>query len=147
MPKEHIPAHLRRLVVERARGCCEYCRSQARFAPEPFSIEHIVPRTAGGPAVESNLALSCQGCNNYKAVRTTARDSITDVAAALFNPRQQDWTEHFAWADDYTVIRGLTPVGRATVAALRLNREGLVNLRWVLYRIGEHPPKADDAVN
>jgi hypothetical protein len=147
MPKEHIPAHLRRLVIHRATGCCEYCLSQVRFAPESFSVEHVLPRTAGGPTVESNLALSCQGCNNYKAAKTTAHDSMTGLSVSLFNPRQQDWGEHFAWADDYTVIRGLTPTGRATVAALRLSREGLVNLRWALYGIGEHPPKEPDAVN
>jgi len=37
-------------------------------------------------------------------------------------------------------IIGVTPTGRATVAALRLNRPGLVNMRQVLYGIGKHPP-------
>src|ERR1051326_8965524 len=35
---------------------------------------------------------------------------------------------------------GLTPIGRATIAALDLNRIGLVNLRRVLPSFGEHPP-------
>jgi hypothetical protein len=34
--------------------------------------------------------------------------------------------------------------GRATVEALRLNREGLVNLRRILYAAGEHPPAEPD---
>jgi hypothetical protein len=147
MPREHIPVELRRLVSARARGCCEYCRSQARFAPEAFSIEHITPRSAGGPTIESNLALSCQGCNSYKATRLDARDPRTDLSAALFNPREQKWSDHFAWEDDYTAIRGLTPTGRATIEALRLNREGLVNLRWALYEVGEHPPTEVDVAN
>jgi hypothetical protein len=147
MRKERITAHLKRLVIERAAGCCEYCRSQSRFAPEPFSVEHIVPRATGGATEESNLALSCQGCNSYKAVRTNAPDSLTGLSAALFNPRQQKWSEHFAWAEDYTVIRGLTATGRATVAALRLNREGLINLRWILYITGEHPPNEGKTVH
>lgn len=140
MPKERIPVDLKRLVVQRAGNCCEYCRSQARFAPEPFSIEHITPRFAGGPTVESNLALSCQGCNSYKAIKTTAPDPMTGLPAALFNPREQAWSEHFAWSEGYTTVRGLTPVGRATVTTLRLNREGLANMRSALYRILEHPP-------
>ena len=140
MPSEHIPVELRQIVVNRARGCCEYCRSQSRFAPEPFSIDHVSPRAAGGETIESNLALSCQGCNSYKAVRLGARDPRTGLPAALFNPREQKWGDHFTWEDDYTAIRGLTPEGRATVEALRLNREGLVNLRWALYQVGEHPP-------
>ena len=127
-------------MIDRARCCCEYCQSQERFSPEPFSVEHIAPRYSGGPTVESNLALSCQGCNNHKAIRTIALDPETGARASLFNPREENWNEHFTWSEDYTTVRGRTPTGRATVAALRLNREGLVNMRRVLYAMGEHPP-------
>jgi len=39
------------------------------------------------------------------------------------------------------VIIGLTATGRATVAALHLNRPELLNLRHALYVIGLHPPE------
>jgi 5-methylcytosine-specific restriction endonuclease McrA len=42
-------------------------------------------------------------------------------------------------------IIGVTPTGRATVEALRLNRPGLVNMRQVLYGIGKHPPDRPEA--
>jgi hypothetical protein len=58
----------------------------------------------------------------------------------LFHPREQRWEAHFAWNHDFTLILGVTPTGRATIAALQLNRPGLVNLRRVLYMVGEHPP-------
>ena len=60
--------------------------------------------------------------------------------------REENWSEHFTWIDDYTSIEGVTPTGRATAAALKLNREGLVNMRRVLYAIGEHPPAEPAAV-
>ena len=41
----------------------------------------------------------------------------------------------------YLRITGLTPIGRATVETMQLNRDGLVNMRRVLYAIGEHPPQ------
>lgn len=44
------------------------------------------------------------------------------------------------WSDDFTLIIGLTPTGRATIETLFLNREGVVNLRQLLYAIGKHPP-------
>lgn len=50
------------------------------------------------------------------------------------------WADHFVWNEDFSLIIGITPIGRATVETLQLNREGLVNLRKVLYPIGEHPP-------
>ena len=58
----------------------------------------------------------------------------------LFHPRRQRWREHFAWTPDGATVVGLSPTGRATVEMLRLNREGLVNLRRVLFAAGAHPP-------
>lgn len=43
------------------------------------------------------------------------------------------------WSDDETLIIGLTPIGRATIVKLELNREGVVNLRELLHAIGKHP--------
>jgi hypothetical protein len=140
MANEHVSTELRRAVTERARACCEYCRSQARFAPQAFSVEHIIPRSKGGETVLDNLALACQGCNNHKYTRTTGYDGVNQRPVALYHPRQHQWHEHFAWNQDFTLLVGLTPTGRATVETLQLNREGLVNLRRVLTGIGEHPP-------
>ena len=131
---------LKREVWHRAGGCCEYCRSQARFAMQSFSVEHIIPRSRGGEFCSDNLALACQGCNNHKYVRTEASDAVSGNTVALFHPRRHRWRDHFAWSDDAMLIIGLSPTGRATVAALQLNRQALVNLRRVLIGAGEHPP-------
>lgn len=141
MVDRHIPAELRRLVTERARGCCEYCRTQARYSSDSLTVDHIIPRAAAGPTTLENLALSCHGCNQHKSMRTAALDPATDSLANLFHPREHRWDEHFAWNDDFTLMVGLTAAGRATIAALQLNRPGLVNLRRVLFAISEHPPE------
>ena len=140
MSEEYVPAKLRRGVAERARGCCEYCRSQARFSPMAFSVEHIHPRSKGGETVSANLALSCPGCNGHKASKTDGEDPVTGAMVPLFHPRQQSWHDHFTWNEDFTRMVGLTPTGRATVVELQLNRENLVNLREVLRDAGRHPP-------
>jgi hypothetical protein len=139
MAEKYVPAELRRIVEQRAKGNCEYCRSQAKYSAQSFSIEHIIPRQAGGGTIESNLALSCQGCNNHKGIKTTALDPATGLNQGLFHPRKQLWKEHFVWSADYSMAIGITPTGRATVEALRLNRSGVVNLRRALYAMGEHP--------
>ena len=141
MPDERVTAEQRRTVADRAQGCCEYCRSQARFATQAFSVEHIVPRDKGGATALDNLALSCQGCNGHKYNKTEGRDPVSRQFVPLYHPRQEQWRDHFVRSHDCTLIVGLTPTGRATVEELRLNREGLVNLRRVLYAMGEHPPK------
>ena len=140
MRNVRVSAVLRRLVIERARGCCEYCLSQASFSTQPFSVEHILPLDKGGLTESENLALSCQGCNNHKYDKTEGIDPVTRQRVSLYHPRQQAWSEHFAWNDDYTLIIGITPTGRATVETLHVNRAGIVNLRRVLYAVRQHPP-------
>lgn len=107
---------------------------------QPFSVEHIKPLNRGGATALDNLALACQGCNNHKYTKIEERDPASSDTVPLYHPRRQRWRDHFAWSDDFTLIIGLTPSGRATVEALQLNREGVVNLRRILYAMGEHPP-------
>jgi HNH endonuclease len=140
MSEQKITAKLKSEVSQRANSCCEYCRSQAQFSPDPFSIEHIIPRSKGGTDNSANLALSCQGCNNRKYNYVLVRDPVNGEMVSLYHPRLQVWEEHFAWNEDFTIAIGLTPIGRATVVRLQLNREGVVNLRQLLSGINEHPP-------
>lgn len=144
MSDQHIAAKVRRLVAERARHRCEYCGAQARYSAESLTIDHIVPRVLSRPSTAINLALACRGCNQHKALKTAATDPLTDLAAPLFHPREQRWEDHFAWSHDFSLVVGLTPTGRATELALQLNRPGLINLRRVLYSIGEHPPRENE---
>ena len=136
-----ISAQDRDTVAQRARYCCEYCQSQLKYSADSYSVEHIVPRSREGSDDVSNLALSCQRCNNAKFVAIEATDPLTGHPATLFHPRQHDWSEHFAWSHDSLLIHGMTPTGRATVEKLQLNRSGVVNLRRVLRDAGEHPPR------
>lgn len=140
MAETRLTARLRQQVAKRAHNCCEYCLSQARFAIDPFSIEHILPVSRGGRNQLDNLALACQGCNNHKYTHIHAIDPASGQAAPLYHPRHDAWADHFAWDTTFTHLIGLTPTGRATVALLQLNRPGLLNLRRVLYQAGEHPP-------
>lgn len=139
MAEQRVTVAMRQAVRKRAHECCEYCKSQARFATESFAIEHIVPRHHGGTTELSNLAFACFGCNSHKYIKTRAVDPQTNKESPLFHPRQQVWRDHFAWNQDYTLMIGLTDVGRATIALLQMNRPELVNLRRVLHLVNEHP--------
>jgi hypothetical protein len=140
MRKGRVSAALRRHAAERAGNCCEYCQSQERYAMQSFSAEHIEPRSRKGKTNLDNLAWACQGCNSHKYLKTSARDPVTGELVSLFHPRRQRWSDHFYWSHDFTLIVGLTPAGRATVQALKLNRPGLIELRRILVRVAVHPP-------
>jgi hypothetical protein len=140
MSEPRLSAALRRAVAERARQRFEYCQLGDEFSASPFCVEHILPAVSGGPSTFKNLAFSCAGCNAHKSDKTSAFDPVTSEPAALFHPRRDAWERHFAWSVDGLLIVGLTPLGRATVVALKLNRDGLVNLRRILIAAQEHPP-------
>jgi hypothetical protein len=141
MAEPRLSPAQRQAIAERAGGCCEYCLSQERFSPDPFSVEHIVPRSAGGTEESENLAFSCQGCNNRKYTSVDAVDPVTGSNVPLLHPRRDRWPDHFAWNEDFTQVVALTPTGRATAEKLQLNRPGVVNLRRVLRDMLEHPPR------
>jgi hypothetical protein len=69
-----------------------------------------------------------------------ALDTVTQIDVPLFNPRQQSWTDHFLW--EGAEIVGQTPTGRATVAALVMNRPLILAIREEETRHGRHPPPA-----
>jgi hypothetical protein len=146
MSEPKLTAKQKEAIARRAGECCEYCRSQARFSPDPFSIEHIRPRSKGGTDEDDNLALACQGCNNRKYTHVEARDPVSGNLVSLYDPRRQRWADHFSWNEDFTLVIGLTATGRATVERLQLNREGVVNLRRVLCTIEQHPPRDSDNI-
>jgi hypothetical protein len=85
-----------------------------------FHINHIVPKSKGGPTEDANLALQCPYCSLHKSDKLNATDPSSGDPVPLFHPIRQRWSEHFALDPDGT-CRGLTPIGRGTVEALRMN--------------------------
>ena len=140
MSSAHIPQSLRRRVANQARYRCGYCLSQEAVVGSPMELDHLFPRSLGGPSVEGNLWLTCSLCNEHKGARIAGVDPETGLLVRLFNPRHQVWQEHFAWTDSGTRIAGKTAIGRATVEALELNRPSLVESRRIWVEAGWHPP-------
>lgn len=132
---------MRREVISRAKGLCEYCRTDSDFSDSPFDVEHIVPLSLGGVTELDNLAFACHGCNMKKSNKTEFFDVISSEISRLFNPRKDIWKEHFGWTQNLLIAVGLTPVGRVTVELLELNRKGLINRRKALLIFGTHPPE------
>ncbi|MCX6050177.1 MAG: HNH endonuclease signature motif containing protein [Chloroflexi bacterium] len=139
MIKIYIPSAIKRAVIERAHGHCEYCLSPVAWSPEIFEVEHVHPLGAGGATKLSNLAYACPACNRYKLNKLSAIDPELDQTVALFNPRLYVWREHFHWSSDLSMIIGLTPMGRATSIVLKMNRPTVQRFRLALVAIGQHP--------
>jgi hypothetical protein len=136
----YVPSELRRQVRARYLDHCAYCRTAENLTVATFEIEHIIPLAAGGTTILENLCLSCPTCNRCKANRTEAIDAVINSPVSLFHPHRDAWSDHFAWNNQGTEIVGLSPTGRATITALRMNRPQLVRLRRMWVALNEHPP-------
>ena len=118
----YVAADLRQQVREHFENRCGYCQTDQALTVTTFEVEHITPRSAGGGTVFDNLCFACPTCNRCKSNRTVAIDPATNQEVPLYRPNHDDWPDHFTWSDDGTEIISLTPTGRATVNALRMNR-------------------------
>jgi hypothetical protein len=140
MSTARIPPALRQRVAETARFRCGYCLTSQRIIGPLFEIDHYIPEARGGTSEEENLWLACPMCNSHKSDRIDAIDPETEVTVPIFNPRREQWDSHFEWVEGGTVIRGKTPVGRATVAVLQMNHPDVLAARRLWVEVGWHPP-------
>jgi hypothetical protein len=134
-----ISSRLRDHIARRAGNRCEYCGLSQVGQEATFHIDHVVPQSDGGPTILDNLALACVSCSLRKSARRSAIDPEAGEEVSLFNPRSQLWLEHFRWEGE-TVIP-ITAIGRATTAALALNRSVILAIRREELIRGRHPPE------
>ena len=133
-------------VADRVRAAaqerCGYCLSPQHLIMARLEIEHLHPLAQGGSDAENNLWLACPICNGLKSDKITAPDPVTGAVMPLFNPRTQEWGDHFSWRDGGRSIVGISPVGRATVALLRLDDHPIRLAVWASWiSAGWHPPR------
>ncbi len=136
-----IPEGVRQRVRQRANHRCEYCLSHQDYVTTRLQIDHVIPLIHGGSDDEDNLGLACGGCNGHKWTKTEGIDPESEQRVPLFYPRLHTWQEHFAWGMDGAMMLGLTPIGRATIFALRMNEEPALTVRRNWVHAGWHPPK------
>jgi hypothetical protein len=144
--RRRISKAVQHQVRERAHGLCEYCHTIEKWQYERFTIDHIVSLAQGGTDDSENLALACFHCNRRKSDRATGIDPESGLAFDIFNPRREQWNEHFIWSADRTEIIGLTATGHATIAQLELNRPRILNIRLADVSVGRHPPQNDSVM-
>jgi hypothetical protein len=126
-------------VARRAGHRCEYCHAPEVIFNFPFEIEHVIPRTLGANETDPELALACRSCNVHKAARTTGPDSLSGTIVRLFNPRWDQWSEHFQAVASSGEIIALTAIGRATIQQLKMNDEAQKTARQQWARLGLFP--------
>ena len=124
----YVSEKMRRAVAERAGYICEYCRLPQTNPLLKHHVEHISSVKHGGETSLENLALACPACNRNKGSDVSAFDPESANYTAFFNPRQDDWAEHFRILETGK-IKPLTAEARVTVKILRINDEARIEER------------------
>jgi len=122
-----ISDEVKQAIRARANYICEYCHSPERLSANRFTVDHVIPKSLGGSDALDNLALACRRCNERRYNFVAGIDPETQAIVPIFNPRKQNWNEHFVWLNRGVVIEGTTPIGRATCLRLDLNDTRYIN--------------------
>ena len=135
MSKTYISTNLRQVVFDRAQGCCEYCLISEMLVLAAHQIDHIIAEKHGGATISENLALSCSLCNQAKGSDIASIDPESGDTVRLYNPRKDNWADHFLFEAESGLIRPLTAIGRVTVKLLRVNRDEYLPVRKILAQL------------
>ena len=91
-------------IRQRAGRRCEYCRLPDWADEWPFHVDHILARVHGGGDDLGNLCWSCTQCNLHKSSNIASVDPDIGMRVDLFDPRTNDWSEHFSVGADGQVV-------------------------------------------
>ena len=67
-----------------------------------------------------------------------APDPLSEEEVRLFHPRRDRWQDRFGW--EGVTLLGKTPIGRATIAVLEMNRPLILAIRREELLLARHPP-------
>ena len=131
---------MRAAVAARAGFRCEYYLLLPRGHVATFRIDHVIPRSSGGPSDLANLALACPHCNAHKWNYVDGEDPESRHSLPLLHPRFDSWAEHFQWSlQSVGLLEAKTARGRVTIARLQMNNPDLIATRRLLAAFGLFP--------
>jgi 5-methylcytosine-specific restriction endonuclease McrA len=96
----------RRNVFLRDAHTCQYCARRA--TPRELNLDHVMPRSRGGPMTWENVVCSCRVCNlrkggrtpteaNMRLIRKPVRPRWSPILALAFSPsRPTEWEPFLA---------------------------------------------------
>jgi len=140
MSVTHVGAELRRLVVARAEGLCEYCLIAEEDTFFGCEIDHVISEKHGGPTQDDNLAQACVFCNQAKGSDIGSIHWESGEFVRFFNPRTDHWADHFVLSGSR--IESVTVIGAVTARILGFNTGERLLERQTLQGISRYPGPA-----
>jgi hypothetical protein len=135
----YINAALRRLVATRADGLCEYCliNEEDTFLAARW-ITSSVKSTVDKPTLTTWLTPVPFAIGPRAVIGSIVQQTGSFVR--FFNPRTDQWAEHFVL--DGVAIVARSDIGEVTARILDFNNEERLFERQTLQAIGRYPSAA-----
>lgn len=105
-------------------------------------VDHIISEKHGGATEENNLALACLSCNRNKGSDIATLVPNTTRLVGFFNPRADQWADHFRLDIDGVTILSQTEAGEATARIFGFNTSERLTERRALRAIDKYPTLA-----
>ena len=131
MSISYVSAELRRRVVARAEGLCEYCLIAEDDTFYGCEVDHVISEK------EENLALACAFCNWAKGSDVGSIDWESGEFVRFFNPRSDRWADHFVLVENR--IEKKTAIGAVTARILGFNGSERLLERLTLQEMNRFP--------
>ena len=129
-------------IMQKTIRYCEFCHIPEGILP--LHVLNLPRQKKDTPNALQNYCVICEHCYKAKGNRVEGVDPRSGKIIPLFHPRKDIWKQHFSWEIDHITIKGLTIVGRATVAITRMNSESMLERRKQGLRDGWHQPDITD---
>jgi hypothetical protein len=103
-PVRYVPEAMRQKVWNKSGGRCWYCGLVMAIYGLEATMDHVVPRAAGGTSDVANLVPCCRICNRLKQDGSCAYLRARLAGAPQFDRSQRRWLEaHIKepWATGY----------------------------------------------
>ncbi len=97
-PVRQRVAFNRKNVFRRDDHTCQYCATRTH----DLTLDHVVPRSRGGPTSWENVVACCKSCNARK------RDRTPDEAAMAL--RRRPYAPRFMFSSAYGVLPDIDPI-------------------------------------
>lgn len=114
--KEKLAKFSRGNIYLRDRYTCQYCN--VRFYYNELTLDHVYPKSLGGPTSWDNLVTSCKSCNSDKADRTDVTPISSPFHPTWYQVYNQSkcyklsipdpaWQEFLDWPEELLEIKSV----------------------------------------
>jgi len=92
--------YIKSIIFERDDHTCVYCGFRS-LAKRNLTIDHVLPKSRGGPSTYANCVTACKNCNHYKdcctpeeaGMRILYQPKAKKIGSAFLRNVPAEWTQ------------------------------------------------------